>query len=69
VQFPAPALRLASIAAGVDFGVGLVLTRVTQNYDLAVIGLVVGAACLLGLTTWRVVRLTDETDYLLFRLV
>lgn len=66
---PAPALRLMVLAIAVDFVVGLVLTRVTVAYQMAVWGMVAGAAFLFAATTLEMRRLLPDIDFLLFRLL
>lgn len=62
-------LRLLAVAGAVDFGLGLVLTRVTGQYQYAVLGLLAGTGFLAVASTRGILRVFSDVDYLLFRMV
>ena len=66
---PRPVLRTLTWALITDFAVGLVLTRVTGQYQLAVWGLVAGSAFLLVATTRELFRLLPSIDFFMYRMV
>lgn len=66
---PQPALRTMVWALAVDFGAGMVLTRVFGQYQLGVWGLVFGSAFLLAATTRALFRLLPHIDFFMYRMV
>jgi hypothetical protein len=66
---PEPVLRAVATAIALDGGIGIVLTRVTTEYQLAVVGLLAATVYLLVATTRAVLRLLPEIDYLRYRIV
>ena len=66
---PWPPLRLIGIAMAIDFLLGLVLTRLTGQYQYAVLGLLFGTGFLTVSSTREILRHVSRIDYLLFRMV
>lgn len=62
-------LRLLAVAGAIDFVFGLVVTRITGQYQYAVLGLLVGTVFLAAASTREILRLFSNIDYLLFRMV
>lgn len=66
--FPQPALRAMMSATAVDLAVGMVVTRLFNDYQFAVFGLLAGAVFLLLVTTRELARSLPKVDFLLYRL-
>lgn len=68
LAFPRPALQFLSLALGIDTGVGLLATRLFNQYQFAVFGLLAGSGFLAVATTWAVIRQLPRIDYVLYRM-
>jgi len=65
---PQPALRAMMAATGVDLVVGMIATRLFNDYQYAVFGLLAGAIFLIAVTTLELIRSLPKVDFLLYRL-